>query len=133
MRAQLRLHARRRGQRSDGGQFAALPVEVVALEDVAEQMRLEELVDDGREVEHRALNWPAGNLGLIRFTHRNQFTSGSNGSTGFSPRRVLNAALSARFQHLQQLPQRVEASGETGVGIELHQDFLGLAGGQARV
>lgn len=36
---QLRLRARRRSQRSDGGPLAALPVGVVTLEDVAEQMR----------------------------------------------------------------------------------------------
>ena len=133
VRAQLRLHARRGGQRPDRGQFAALPVEVVALEDVAEQVRLQELVDDGREVEHRVLDRPAGNLRLVGRAHGDQRVAGGNGPAGFAPRCILDAALLARFHHLQQLAQRVEALGEADVGVELHQDFLGLADGQARV
>lgn len=47
VRAQLRLHAGHRRQRAHRRQFTALPVQVVALEDVTEQMRLQVLVDDG--------------------------------------------------------------------------------------
>lgn len=47
VREKLRFQAGRGGQGADGGQLAALPVEVVALEDVAKQMRLQVLVDDG--------------------------------------------------------------------------------------
>jgi len=42
-----------------------LPVEVVALEDVAEQMGSQVLVRDGREVEQRPLDRPARQLGLV--------------------------------------------------------------------
>ena len=47
VRAQLRLCAGRGGKNAHGGQFAAGPIEVVALEDVAKQMRLKELVMTG--------------------------------------------------------------------------------------
>ena len=42
-------------------------------------------------------------------------------------------ALLACLHDLHQFPQRVQALGEARVGIELHQHFLGLAEGHARV
>ena len=53
---QLGLGARQRRQHAHRGQLTALPVEVVALEDVAEQMRLEVLVDGRCEIEQRTLD-----------------------------------------------------------------------------
>ena len=47
MRAQLRLRAAGGRERTDGGELAALPVEVVALEDGAEQVRLQAFEDWG--------------------------------------------------------------------------------------
>src|SRR6187549_316984 len=41
VRAQLWLHTGRRSQRTDGGELAALPIEIVTLEDVAKQVRLQ--------------------------------------------------------------------------------------------
>ena len=38
VRLQLWLHARRRSQRADRGKLAALPIQMVALEDVAKQV-----------------------------------------------------------------------------------------------
>ena len=96
-------------------------------------MGLQKLVDDGREVEHQALYRPAGNHGLVRLARRHQCIAGGDGAAGLAPRRILYAALLARLHHLQQLAQRVEALGKAGVGIELHQNLLGLADGQARV
>ena len=40
VRLQLRFDAGQRGQHPDGGKLAALPVQVVALENVSEEMRL---------------------------------------------------------------------------------------------
>lgn len=96
-------------------------------------MGLQKLVDDGREVEHQALYRPAGNHGLVRLARRHQCIAGGDGAAGLAPRRILYAALLARLHHLQQLAQRVEALGKAHVGVELHQNLLGLAEGQPRV
>ena len=53
--------------------------------------------------------------------------------SGFAPRRILDAALLARVHHLHQFAQRVEAARKAGVRVQLHQDFLGLAEGEAGV
>jgi hypothetical protein len=42
-----------------------LPVEIVALEDVAEQVRPQKLIDNGRELEDGPLYWRARDLGLV--------------------------------------------------------------------
>ena len=65
VRAQLCFHASGGGQRADRGQLAALPVQVVAFEDGAEQVCLQVLVDDRREVEQRAFDDPARDRGLV--------------------------------------------------------------------
>ncbi|MNF93984.1 hypothetical protein D3C84_766790 [compost metagenome] len=96
-------------------------------------MRLQVLVDDRGEVEQRALNRRAGNAGLIGLAHRQQFTTGGNDTTGLAPRIVLDAVFLARLHNPHQLAKCVEAAWKTGVGVELHQYFLRLADGQARV
>jgi hypothetical protein len=50
LRLQLRLGPRQRGQHANGRQLAALPVEVVALEDIAEQVGLEVLIDGANSI-----------------------------------------------------------------------------------
>ena len=52
---QLRLRTGCRGQGTYGGQLTALPVKVVTLKNVAEQMGLQVLIDDRRELEQRPL------------------------------------------------------------------------------
>jgi hypothetical protein len=65
VRAQLGLDARRGCQRPDRGELTALPVEIVAREDVAEQVSPQISVDDRRELEDWPLNWRARYLGLV--------------------------------------------------------------------
>src|SRR5690606_32994365 len=107
-----------------GGELATLPVEVVPLEDVAEQVGLQELVDDGRKVHHRALDRRAGNPGLVGLARREQRFAGGYGPARFTPRRILDAALLARLDHVHQGPERIEAARKAGVGVKLDQDLL---------
>jgi hypothetical protein len=59
VRLQLRLDPLHGCEGSHRRDFAALPVEVVAGEVIAEQVRLQLFVDRGRELEQRALDWGA--------------------------------------------------------------------------
>ena len=120
-------------ERTDGGELAALPVEVVALEDGAEQVRLQELVDDGGEVEDGTLHRTAGNLRLVRLAGSEQLGTGARRPAGLLAWCILDPALLARLHDLEQLAEGVEALGEARVGVKLHQDFLGFTQGQARI
>jgi hypothetical protein len=121
------------GRRWPGLRRHHLPIEVVALEDVTEQVSLQVLIDDGGEIEHRSPNRRAGDLGLIGGACCDQVGACGNGAAGLPARRVLNAALPARLHDLQQLPQRIEASGKADIGVELYQDLPGVTDGQARI
>jgi len=64
----LRFGARQCGEHADGGQLAGfLPVEVVALENVAEQVSSEIFVGDRGELEQRPFDRPACSLKLSSF------------------------------------------------------------------
>ncbi|MCY1437341.1 hypothetical protein D9M71_534980 [compost metagenome] len=90
-------------------------------------------VDDRGKIEHRPLDRATGNSGLIGRSCREQCLTGCNGTAGFASRRILDAALLARLHHRHQFIQRIEAAREADIGVELHQDFLGLADRQAGV
>ena len=72
-------------------------------------------------------------LGLIGGACCDQVGACGNGAAGFPARCVLNAALPARVHDLQQLAQRIQASGKADVGVQLHQDLPGVTDSQARI
>ena len=72
---------------SDRGEFSTLPIEVVALENVTEQMGLQELVDGRSKVRHCVLDRRAGNLGLVGRADGEQLIARWNGSAGLASRR----------------------------------------------
>ncbi|MCY1562427.1 hypothetical protein D9M68_998220 [compost metagenome] len=80
-------------------------------------MRLQVLIDDGGEVEQRALHRCARNTGLIGLARREQFIAGGNDATGLASRRILDAALLARLHHPHQLTERVETARKAGIGV----------------
>ena len=99
----------------------------------AEQVRLQELVDDGGEVEDGTLHRTAGNLRLVRLAGSEQLGTGARRPAGLLAWCILDPALLARLHDLEQLAEGVEALGEARVGVKLHRDFLGFTQGQARI
>ncbi len=61
--------------------FAAWPVEVVALEHIAEEVRLQVLVDGRCEIEQCALDRATGELGLVGRAGRQQCLALGDGAT----------------------------------------------------
>lgn len=96
-------------------------------------MGLQVLVDHRREFEHRPFDRATGDARLIGNPGLQQGITSGDCTAGFTSRRIFDTALLARFDHLQQLAQRIEAARKTGVSVKLHQYFLGLVDGKARV
>jgi hypothetical protein len=61
----LRLHSGHGSQHCDGRDFATLPIEIVAFEDVAKQVSLKVFVNRWREVEQWPLDRATRQLGLV--------------------------------------------------------------------
>lgn len=133
VRLQLRRDALHRRQHAHRGDLAGLPVQVVALENIAEQMRLEVFVDGGREIEQGALHRGTHQSCLIGRASRQQGVALWNRPARRWPRRIAQAALLSGLGHLHQFTQGIEASGKTGIGIQLHQHLLDLVQGQSCV
>ncbi len=127
MGTQLRLCTRRCCQGTDGGQLAVLPVEVVALEDVAEQMGLQELT--GAKSNKGTFDGAAGNACLIGYSCLTQRLACGDRPAGVVSGCVLNTALFACLDRVHQFVQRIEAARKPGIGVELNQNLLGLADG----
>ena len=122
-----------RRQGTDRGQLATLPVQIVPGKNIAEQMRLQVLVDHRGKIKQRALHRRPGNPRLIGLAQGQQLFTRRDRSFGFTPRGVFNAPLTAGIEHLHQLTEGIEASREARVSIQLHQDFLGLADRQTGI
>lgn len=83
MRLQLRFGARQCGEHADGGQLAGfLPVEVVALENVVEQVSSEIFVGDRGELEQRPFDRPTRQPGLVGRTGSQQRIALRDGAAG---------------------------------------------------
>jgi hypothetical protein len=117
------------GQGGDGGDLAALPVQVVAAEDVAEQVGFEELVDEGDEVEQRPGDRRAGQLGLVGGTDLDHVRVGGRRFRVVACR-VGDAVGAALLEQGHEGAEGVEAARETRVGVHLHQDPFDLADAQ---
>nr|GEU28231.1 hypothetical protein [Tanacetum cinerariifolium] len=128
----LRLDAGHGRQRSHRGQFAALPVEVGTGENIAEQMGLQVLVDGRGKFEYGALDGRARQPGLVGSAHGQQRVADGDraGAGAFG---VMDAALLARVHGFHQDAQRIERAREARVRVQLHQDFLAVAHGQAGI
>lgn len=101
-----------------------LPVEIVVLENVAEQVSSEIFVGDRSELEQRPFDRPARQPGLVGHTGSQQRIVLPDGATGRIAGSIPDATLLACPEHLHQLAQRIEAALEARIGIELHQNFL---------
>ena len=117
------------GQRADGDQLALGVGEIVAGEDVAEEVRLEIIVGGGGEV---VIEGPSSEARLHLGALPQGVVAGSHGR-GVAALVVGNALRLALVEHALQGAQGVKAAGEAGVGVELREGFLHLTDGQSGV
>ncbi len=122
MRVELRLRLRARRERGDRHKLARAPIDIVAREDVAEEMRLEVLIQLRMEVEERPLHRSAAELRLVRRADR---------QSAFAQRaaRHVRCGTFRRLdfvRNLHERSRRVERAREAAVGVELPDKFLGL-------
>ena len=129
MRLELRAAALERGKGADGDQFALGVGQVVAGEDVAEEMRLKIIVGSGGEV---VVEWAAGELRLHLGALLQGVVAGRQ-RVGVAALGVIEAALLAPVEHALQGAQGVKAARKAGVGVELREGFLDLAYGESGV
>ena len=129
VRLQLRLAPFETGQRADRNQLALGVGEVVACEDVAEEMGLKIIIGGrGEGVVERLsgqLRLHRGALleGVVAFGQRG----------GVLPLGVVYAAGLALVEHALQRAKCVKAARKAGVGVELRQRLLYLTYGQAGI
>ena len=128
---QLALHARHCGERGDGGDFAGSPVEVVAPEDVAEQVRLEIFVDCRSEFKERTPDRRAAEFRLVGGA---EIDALSRRKRAWLPALCIpDTRCFPLFQQNHVAAERIQAARETAVGIELSQNLLDLVYGQTGV
>ena len=129
MRLQLRPASFERRQRAHGDEFALRVGQVVACEDVAEEVRLKVIVGSGGEsVVERASRQFRLHLGALP-----QRVVALGQRVGVAALGVVDAAPLAPVEHALQRGEGVKAARETRVGVKLRQCFLYLADGQSRV
>ena len=104
---------------SKRGSFTGVvePGSVVALEDIAKQVGLQVFINGRREVEQGALYRCTGQAGLVGRPRGQQRVALRHGATGQRAGCVLDATLLARFHHLHQFGQRIEAARKSGIGV----------------